>query len=311
MARKPRPRDTWDSLLDELRADNRSGATTLTARALEGLRALARQHDTALTNLPMLQTWLRELAIVRPPIASIFQIANWATQAVAVDCPADRSAELLDHTVTSVMREMDHQYDAITRISQTLLSEAPRVLTISVSRFVLGALADAHSRGVGLEITCLESRPASEGVEMARLLAEAGVSVRLAVDAAAGWLLREVDFVLVGGDTLSPSGLVHKLGTLGLAMAARERDVPLCALVGTLKALPAAVRGWQEDGGPAGEVSAEAVSGVQVWNRYFDLTPLDLLTGVVTEHGVMTAREAADLAAEQPIHPWLEDLLES
>jgi translation initiation factor eIF-2B subunit delta len=120
-----------------------------------------------------------------------------------------------------------------------------------------------------------------------------------------------VDLILLGGDSLTPRGLLHKLGTLTLALAARQRGSAVYAFLGSLKLLPSPVRGWGEDGGPPAELTADVGSGVQVWNRYYDLTPLDLLTGIVTEEGLIAPSEAARVALEQVIHPSLADLLES
>jgi translation initiation factor 2B subunit (eIF-2B alpha/beta/delta family) len=69
------------------------------------------------------------------------------------------------------------------------------------------------------------------------------------------------------------------------------------------------VRGWQADGGPGAELVEQTALRVEVWNRYYDLTPLDLLSRIVTEHGLLTPANAAQLAAEQPVHTWLSELL--
>ena len=298
---------TWDQLLDDLRRDNRSGATELTRRAAAGLPALADLAQEDSRSGHRLQAALRELASVRPPFASLFRVANEAAQATSNVSSAD-VATALRQLAARLLDEISVQHAAVVASAAGLIVGSPRVLTISASSVVRDALIRATERGSEPSVSCLESRPGLEGVMLANELAGARVQTRLAVDAAAARLAGEANLVLVGGDTLSPAGLAHKLGTLGLARTARPRDVPVYALLGTLKVLPAPVRGWQQDGGPATELALQTSPAVEIWNRYYDLTPLDLLAGVITEQGLIRPPEAAALAP--PIHPWLSELLE-
>ena len=114
----------------------------------------------------------------------------------------------------------------------------------SASSLVAEALQQAHAAGGVRQVTCTGSRPAGEGVTLARRLGEAGLPVRLVIDAAAASLLPECDLVLLGADTVCAEGLVHKIGTLGLALAAQNFGVPVYALA--------------TDEAPAGRVRASA-----------------------------------------------------
>jgi translation initiation factor 2B subunit (eIF-2B alpha/beta/delta family) len=184
-------------------------------------------------------------------------------------------------------------------------------MTISASSVVERCLVDAYRAGASLNVTCLESRPGNEGTALATRLAQAGLDARLAVDAAGAWLVRECDLALLGADTLAPVGLVHKVGTLCLALGAHAAGVPVVVVAGSEKALPGLVRGWELDGGPASEVLGEtAPSKLLAWNGYFDLTPLDLLQGIVDEHGIRTPSEVTGRLARTSIHEWIADLLE-
>jgi translation initiation factor 2B subunit (eIF-2B alpha/beta/delta family) len=184
------------------------------------------------------------------------------------------------------------------------------VLTVSASSLVERAILRA-TRTRPLAVVCLESRPAREGVALAERLAAVGCRVTLVADAAGPAQVAGVDAVLLGCDTLAPSGLIHKVGTLGLALAARRFGVPVYALTGPEKLLPAPVRGALDDGGPPDEVLEGGCvgAGVTVANRFFDLTPLDLLTGVVLPAGVVDGAEAGRQAAGRRVHPALADLL--
>ena len=285
----------WQELLESLRRDRRSGATALTRRAAEGLSALARGDEDEI------RSGLRALAAVRPPFGSIFRLAQ---RAAVTWSEGSARGDVLRGVGAGFVEELEAQHRAVVAGAGEILAGAEHVLTISASSLVRDALlvGPAERRLV----TCLESRPGGEGGALARELAAAGLRVRLAPDAAAARLVGEADLVLLGGDTLSPRGLIHKVGTLGLALAAREGGVPMYAVLGSLKVLPAPVRDWADDGA-VGEDQALAPA---TWERLFDQTPLELLGGVLTERGRLAAAEAAALGAVERIHPWLVDLLE-
>lgn len=203
------------------------------------------------------------------------------------------------------------------------------VLTTSFSSTLLAALTAPTARGaLGGVIVC-EARPLCEGVAFARALAAAGVpGITIITDAqAAAFVKRSADLVLLGADALGPQGAVNKVGSLAIALAAREARVPVYACadsgkvggpVTALVSLGGSSEQEQqqcfEENGP-GEViegwgrlqqgccEGGSVPGVAVRNVYFEAVPLALLTGVVTEVGLLMAREAeaAVTAREQSL----------
>jgi translation initiation factor eIF-2B subunit delta len=302
---------TWNDLLEQLGRDNRSGATTLARLAAANLRSLAVETAASADPRSEVRSGLRRLATVRPPFGALCRLASWAAQELDQSQPNDYAAAL-GSVGDRFLQEVTRQHESVVRVALPLVGPATHVLCFSASSLVRDVLlAAARKPSAGLEVTCLQSSPTNEGVALANELASGGLNVRLAADAALGRVLEEVDLILLGGDSLTPRGLVHKLGTLTLALAAQQRGTPTYALLGTLKLLPWPVHGWQEDGGTRAELAADAGPGVEVWNPYYDLTPLDLLTGIVTEDGLIGASEAARLASEQIIHPWLADVVET
>lgn len=301
-------RHAWAEAIEAIRGDRRSGATALAGRAAEALTLLL--DEPGEPGPDTLEAWraaTRELAACRPPIASLFALADQVARLATTGSPADAPPRDLARSFAGVLRQ---RADLIAGQALPLLDGPRRVLTISASSMVERSLVEAHRRGGPLKVVCLESRPGREGVALAAALDGMGIEVRVAVDAAAARLVDESDLVLVGGDTVCPRGLIHKLGTYPLALAAREARVPLYALAGLEKWLPAPVRGWEQDGGPPGEVLDDpADPDLPAWNGYFDLTPLDLLAGVVDEDAVHTPAEAAHRAASIVVHEWLQDLL--
>ena len=309
-------------IVREIGADKRSGATALLRRAAAALRLAADDLPSAGDRWPQTLTLATDaVASVRPAFGGLRRLAGAVQDAVDRNAAPEDAARRVRLAVDAFTGALDRDADRIVARAAHLLDPEPgrpaprtspgpssaRVLTISASSLVERTLLRAAS-GLSLQVTCLESRPMLEGAALARRLADAGLRVVLTLDALGPSLVGEGSMVLVGGDTLVPEGLIHKAGTYGLALAARRAGVPVYALVGPEKLLPSLPDGALADGGDPGELVAddllaEAPPGLEIRVPYFDLTPLDMLTGVVMPGGIVRPDEAARLAAAVRPYP--------
>jgi len=154
---------------------------------------------------------------------------------------------------------------------------------------------------------CTESRPSYEGRTVAATLAQEGIRTTLITDSAAAHFMGRVNLVMVGADSVSRDGLVNKMGTYAIALAARDQGVPLYALCGTEKLLPIDYPYFRIAPQDPQEVWPEHPQGVEVLNLYFDVTPLRYVSGVVTEQGVLTPGELQDIVGQLKMHEMLLD----
>ncbi|HSE28008.1 MAG TPA: S-methyl-5-thioribose-1-phosphate isomerase [Gemmatimonadales bacterium] len=166
----------------------------------------------------------------------------------------------------------------------------------------------AHQDGLAVHVWVDETRPRSQGWLTAWELGRAGVPHTVVADTAAGWLFREgmVDVVLVGADRVARNGDVcNKVGTSLVALAAREAGVPFYAAVPASSVDRDApdgaaiiierradeeltvVRGREADGRAAAVRVAPA--GARVLNPAFDVTPAALVTGLISDRGIVPA----------------------
>ncbi|NLC59455.1 MAG: hypothetical protein GX774_21665 [Armatimonadetes bacterium] len=284
----------------QIRADNRSGATALTERGAALLAAAVALPPAEY------QQVAQAVACAQPAMASLLRLANAVLLAAAAHPEA--SAVAARRAAEQFLSDLrDHAAAAVPQ--GAALAQGRRVLTHSASSLVAEALQQAHAAGGVRQVTCTESRPAGEGVTLARRLGEAGLPVRLVIDAAAASLLPECDLVLLGADTVCAEGLVHKIGTLGLALAAQNFGVPVYALATDEKLLPVAC-------GPrppiplreGTELLPDPAPGVTVLNRYFDLTPPGCLSAIVCESGLLRHRALTRRLKQLPVHPSLRHL---
>ncbi|WP_251341830.1 NUDIX domain-containing protein [Haloplanus halophilus] len=270
--------------------DGTHGSAWLSVRALEALRDRAATAD----DFPAVAAAARDLRDARPSMAAVANRVNRVLSEAArtPDAVCERAAAAAEAALDAD--------DAAAARAADLCGES--VVTLSRSGTVRAALDRARPT-----VLIGESRPAREGVEVATDLAEAGLDVTLTTDAAlaAELAARDPDAVLVGADSvLSDGSVVNKAGTRGLALAAAREGVPTYAVAAADKVRPDD-RFLGEDGGAAALYDGEAP--VSVANPVFDRTPVDLVSGVVTERGVLDGDDVAAVAAEHRDHAAWDD----
>jgi methylthioribose-1-phosphate isomerase len=178
----------------------------------------------------------------------------------------------------------------------------------------LAPVYKAQAAGIDVHVWVDETRPRNQGASLtAWELAQQGVPHTLIADNAGGHLMQrgQVDIVIVGCDRVSASGDVcNKIGTYLKALAAHDNGVPFyaamplstfdAALQDGLAQIPIEERHARElthitgrdAQGAAVEVQL-APDGTAVANPAFDVTPAWLVTGLITEHGVVAAQADA------------------
>lgn len=161
----------------------------------------------------------------------------------------------------------------------------------------LSPIYEAIKQGKKVKVFADETRPFLQGARLTSWeLQKNGVDVTLISDVAAASIMRSglIQRVIVGADRIVANGdFANKIGTYSVALAAKEHKIPLYV------AAPFSTIDWQMKSGseipieerPENEVSfflnqRTAPEGVKVRNPAFDVTPHELVTGIITEKGV-------------------------
>ncbi|MDR1796938.1 MAG: S-methyl-5-thioribose-1-phosphate isomerase [Clostridiales Family XIII bacterium] len=166
-----------------------------------------------------------------------------------------------------------------------------------------------HERGYGFRVFCDETRPLLQGARLTAFeLSAAGLDATVLCDNMSSALMQtgQVDAVLVGCDRVAANGdTANKIGTSLLAIAANHYGVPVYVLgptstidvkTPTGKEIPIEQRPGEE----VTELWYEkrmAPEGVGVFNPAFDVTPAGLISGIVTERGVLRPPYTESIAA--------------
>jgi methylthioribose-1-phosphate isomerase len=174
----------------------------------------------------------------------------------------------------------------------------------------------AHDAGIPVHVWVDETRPRSQGSKLtAWELGEHGVPHTVIADNAGGHLMQhgKVDAVMVGTDRTTYTGdVANKIGTYLKALAAKDNGVPFYVALPSssfdwkirdgVKEIPIEERGAEEvshaDGLHAGAHVEVRVSpeNSPAANFGFDVTPRQLVTGLITERGICEANERSILA---------------
>jgi methylthioribose-1-phosphate isomerase len=217
-----------------------------------------------------------------------------------------REAEAIHDEDVAACERMGELGAALVRPGENVLTHcnAGALATAGIGS-AMGVLHRAHARGLGIHVWVNETRPLLQGARLtAWELGRLGIPYTLVTEGMDGTLFRagKVSRVAVGADRVARNGdFANKVGTYGVAVLARAHGVPFHAVApwSTVDlecpsgdAIPIEERAADEVRGARGVRWAPAHA--KVFNPAFDVTPVALVTSLVTERGVV---EGAALAA--------------
>ena len=161
----------------------------------------------------------------------------------------------------------------------------------------LGVIRAIKDSGKNIKVIATETRPVQQGSRLTAFeLKHDGIDVSLIPDTAVGYTMANdlVNGVIVGADRILRTGHVfNKIGTYQVATMAKQHNIPfyVAAPLSTfdMKSNPEDVIIEQRD---ASEVTGigdkkTAPDGINVINPAFDMTPPELISGIITENGIV------------------------
>ena len=244
-----------DARLEQFERNRVSGAVDLAIEAL----SIADEWIAAGRGLDELAD---RLAPTHPAIATVSNVATLLVSDRSGDDPAPARIE-------QARRSLVEGNALIARNLKPLIAPGSTIITLSNSSTVRTAI---EALDVGA-VYVLQSHPGGEGAQLAEQLESTGLpglKVHLIPDAAMGNIVPEVDCALVGIDSFDRTGtILHKVGTLPLALCCRHFNKPLFAAGHGLKRVEQRIQ--TPPAPPKGEP------------QLFDHTPAGLITKLVTE----------------------------
>ena len=281
------------SLIDEIRNDRVHGASQLARQAVEVLKIAAErsQTDSVAQFLGELREVGERLASARPAMAPIFNIVSRFLDAVSGVSPDEGldEAKSLALSWADELTEASLQATAqIVKYGSALIADGDRIMTHSYSSTVVAVLKEAFAQDKHIEVIATRSGAGGTGQRIAQELGHHGLPVIFTDDAAIGLYISRVSKAMVGADRICADGnIVNGIGTYQLALAAQKAGVPFYVLGETLK-FDSRLKSDQVD------LEESLPPQVKVKNPAFDITLLEMVSGVVTENGLLTPEAVID-----------------
>ncbi|VGO17036.1 Methylthioribose-1-phosphate isomerase [Pontiella desulfatans] len=287
--------DDVDEIVAAIRRLSVRGAPAIGCAAALGLAACA-QHLEEKELLEKAQEIADQLAASRPTAVNLF----WALERCLshlTRCDKATAEELVREGL-AILEEDIQMCRAIGSHGAPLIKEGMGVLThcnagaLATGDFgtALSPMYVAHTAGRKFTVYSDETRPLNQGSRLtAWELQRAGIDVVTICDNMAAQVMKEgrIDLIIVGSDRIAANGdAANKIGTYGLAVLAKHHGIPfyVAAPTSTIDSslatgdlIPIEIRDPAEVG---------AAEGVRVYNPAFDVTPNELISGIITEGGL-------------------------
>lgn len=234
-----------------------------------------------------------EIKAARPTAINLF----WAVDRVLnSDNPLEEALKMYQEDIDTNM--------AIGKYGSEIIDDGDTVLTHCNAGALacvdygtaLGVFRAARDAGKNINVICDETRPRGQGASLSVWeMQQENIPVKLIPDVASGFLMSQgkVDKVVIGADRIAKGGVVNKIGSFMVAMAAKQHDVPfyVAAPLSTFD-MEASIFDTiieERDGDEVRYYGGARIcpEGTEVINPAFDITPSEFITGIITEKGII------------------------
>ena len=198
----------------------------------------------------------------------------------------EKGLAIIDELLKTIM-------DAPKNISKNFLKEilefGYKDLTIMLhchSSETTHSIISASKNGINIKAYVTETRPKMQGIITAKELLSNGIDVTYIVDSAAGYYMKYVDLFVSGIDSIREEGIVNKIGTYMMALAAKDNKKSVW-FVGDYLKLDNRKDPYIEMRDPREIIDPNELKGAKILNPAFDITPWKLIDKVITDRGVI------------------------
>lgn len=272
------------------------GAGRIARAAAEALKIAAASYEGP-RNTDLLKKYLvkvGELLIkTRPTAVSLPNAVMYVLKSMRGKQDFDEVRSAVVATAEEFIKSSEEAVKKISEIGARRIKPGSVVLTHCHSTAAVELIAEAYRQGRVVKVYSTETRPFMQGrITMSHLL-KYGVPAVQIPDSAVRYIMSEVDYVVVGADTIASNGaVVNKIGTSQVALAAKEARVRMYVAAESYKLSPLTLFGELvkiEFRGEDEVVPAEWLKAhpkVKVLNPVFDVTPPEYIDAIITEYGV-------------------------
>jgi len=281
--------------IEQIKLDNTSGSVELAKKSAEILIDLINQD----ISISQIENATHYLVNAQPNMASIFNLVNNLMFNIE---NSKNPKKTVSEYCKKYLKNLKSADKKISEKVTKLIKKDAKIITHSYSSTVLDALIYTKKSGKRFSVICTESRPKNEGIIFAKKLGKNDINVKLVVDSAIFSLIPYSDLILFGGDSITDSGLINKIGTKGIAMTAKHYNTLTYALCSSIKFLPKNHSVTLDNLKDPKEITNKKLQNVTPVNYYFDYTPIEYITGVITEKEILKPDDVKRVIKNLNIH---------
>ncbi|KAK7792070.1 hypothetical protein R5R35_007102 [Gryllus longicercus] len=183
----------------------------------------------------------------------------------------------------------------IAKLANNFIVDGSRILTHSKSRVVLQAMQEAANANKRFEVFVTTSSPDSSGVEMYHELEKASIPCTLILDSAIGYVMEQVDMVMVGAEGVVESGgIINKVGSFTMAVCAKEMKKPFYVLTESFKFVRTFPLNQRDIRNDFKYPASKLLSDLSKEHPLVDYTPPAYITLLFTDLGILTPSAVSD-----------------
>ncbi|XP_069685233.1 translation initiation factor eIF2B subunit alpha isoform X1 [Periplaneta americana] len=183
----------------------------------------------------------------------------------------------------------------VAKLASAFIVDGSRVLTHSKSRVVLKAMKEAARANKRFEVYITVSSPDNSGQDMCCLLEKENIPCTLILDSAVGYVMEQVDMVMVGAEGVVESGgIINKVGSYTMAMCARELKKPFYVLTESFKFVRLYPLNQHDLPDEFKYTSSKLKEDLSKEHPMVDYTPPSYITLLFTDLGILTPSAVSD-----------------
>lgn len=272
---------SWHNVIEPIVSDHIHGASHLFRLFLERLEDwLTDREDDSTIDTGRLA---HDIASVRPEMAPFHYLAHRIDRLALPAGSASPSA--VKKEIALAQSEMSTALNKIVERTGEITHKIRAVMLHSHSGMVLEVVKRSCSRDTKVFIS--EGRPECEGLKVAQILAEAGMTVDCFPDDARMKMLAEVEIVLLGTDWLGERDFLNKIGSRSLADGASAMNKPVFVVAEASKMVPATLRP------PLAEPVTKLAENVSWRQPLLEAVPNSLVQAFLTADGLLSPDKVA------------------
>lgn len=293
------------------------GAPAIGAAAAYGLVLGAKTiaADNFVDFIAALRLVKDELASTRPTAVNLFWALEKMWQVVENNSTIEKCLLALEQEAEKIFAEDILANKKMGEYGASLITKPINILTHCNAGALatcgwgtaLGVIRTAHLQNKVKMVYADETRPLLQGSRLTSWeLSADKIPVTLLMDNMAGWAMKlgKIDMVIVGADRITSCGdTANKIGTYSVAVLAKRHNIPFY-IAAPLSTFDFTLHCGDEI--PIEERHADEMKYIQsvqtapldinVFNPAFDVTPHELITGIITEHGIIKNPNAENIA---------------